>query len=180
MISNSKHEIILPIPGFYGYYASNIGNIYSSWKVGANKSAIDNNQRKLIKPMTSGGYRYAHIRVNKNEYRMTGVHRLVCLAFYGVPGEKITASHINGISTDNRADNLMWETYADNLKRKVVHGTDDRGHRNSRAKLSLDKIIEVKAHLSDGKILQKEIAKMYNVTEALISLIKTGKRYRYD
>jgi len=30
------------------------------------------------------------------------------------------------------------------------------------------------------KILQKEIAKMYNVTEALISLIKTGKRYRYD
>jgi hypothetical protein len=54
------------------------------------------------------------------------VHRLVLLAFVGEPESRDTASHLNGIRTDNRLDNLCWESQAANCARKVEHGTNRR------------------------------------------------------
>lgn len=44
------------------------------------------------------------------------VHRLVCLAFHGVPPPELTdCCHIDHDSLNNRASNLKWDTHANNV-----------------------------------------------------------------
>ena len=44
------------------------------------------------------------------------VHRLVCRAFHGdPPREGMVVDHINGVTTDNRAENLRWLTNRENV-----------------------------------------------------------------
>lgn len=51
------------------------------------------------------------------------VHRLVCTAFHGEPPvNKPLALHRNGYPGDNRASNLYWGDYDDNMKDRIRHG----------------------------------------------------------
>jgi hypothetical protein len=54
------------------------------------------------------------------------LHRLVACLFVenDNPLEKTEVNHINGIRTDNRAENLEWVSHADNIRHSVcVLGT---------------------------------------------------------
>ena len=65
------------------------------------------------------------------------VHRLVGRAF--VPGyaPELTINHINGVKTDNRAENLEWVTLARNTQLQWETGLVDlRGDANPNRKLS--------------------------------------------
>ena len=48
------------------------------------------------------------------------VHRLVAEAFHGA--SDLQVNHINGIKSDNRADNLEWITASENTRHAIATG----------------------------------------------------------
>lgn len=99
-----RNEIWKDIPEYSGYQISSLGNVrsnkYGDWR--------------LLKPAVDGaGYLIVYLRKNNESVRFH-VHRLVTQAF--VEGNGTDVNHINGVKTDNRADNLEWCSRSDNVK----------------------------------------------------------------
>jgi hypothetical protein len=97
-----------PIPGFDRYEASEFGDI-----------------RRGLRILIPTEGRTGHLRVTVyaagRQYR-TGVHRLVCMTFHGLPpDDKPLACHENGVPGDNRPANLYWGDYDDNRADEIRH-----------------------------------------------------------
>lgn len=97
-----------------GYYVSDFGNIKRSPLVFVTpqRKLVILEKEKMLKPrLSSGGYLQVRIK-NKNLL----VHRLVAEAFVLNADKKPQVNHINGIKTDNRAENLEWVSCSENIK----------------------------------------------------------------
>ena len=89
-----------PIPGVPGYTASSHGHVFD---VAGN----------TIAQKIEGGYARVGIRVD-GVSKTCRVHRLVALAFHGLPpSESYTVDHIDRIKTNNNESNLRWATQAE-------------------------------------------------------------------
>jgi hypothetical protein len=108
-----------PIAAFEGHYeASNLGRIRS----------VKRSTPHIMSPVvTDRGYVNVMICMY-GKYRPYGVHRLVLLAFCGEPPEGYHACHYNGDPTDNRLENLRWDTPVGNAEDMRRHNR----HRNGR------------------------------------------------
>ena len=60
---------------------------------------------------------YAKITIRGKYY---SVARLVCTCFNGVPKDGEECDHINGVKTDNRAENLRWVSHSDNCSNPIT------------------------------------------------------------
>lgn len=71
---------------------------------------------KLLAPAV-GSNKYLHVSLHKNNKPHTHeVHRLVCMAFHGLPPEgKQDVNHMNGNRLDNASKNLCWMSRKENL-----------------------------------------------------------------
>jgi len=112
-----------PIPGFEGYYeASDQGRIRSLDRV---VERTNNSPMRLKGKILS-----AQLRKNTGYY-VVGlsrdskpkdwyVHRLVLMAFVGMPQPGQEACHGNDVRTDNRLANLRWDSHAENVRDAVT------------------------------------------------------------
>jgi hypothetical protein len=133
---------IRPIPGFPGYYASEIGEILTSKVRRGCLPAVNGGPLRLMKPRLAQpeGYRNITLQVGGRSYSR-GVARLVLLAFRGPPpSPRHEAAHENGNPGDNRACNLAWKTPAENDADKDRHGTRRLGEQRWNAKLTPAKV----------------------------------------
>lgn len=98
---NNYHQCPAP---FSNYYVSSDGQIFN--KKGHEMATLVNN----------AGYEMVRLYTGA-KYTTTTVHRLVALAWIEQPktDTKLVVDHINDCKTDNRASNLHWVTYRDNL-----------------------------------------------------------------
>jgi hypothetical protein len=72
---------------------------------------------------------------------------------------------------------LRWGTHADNEGDKVAHGTDNAGSRHGCSKLSEDDVLAIK---DSAKTLSGvSAAKLYGVSKATVSMIRSGKTWRH-
>lgn len=168
-----------PIPNHLGYFAGDDGFIYSNCSRG-NQKINSNKLRKLKQNIQSTGkYYIVSVKNNDGKRYTQRVHKLVCITYHGYPlNEKYTVSHINGDWKNNKPINLKWETYSENHQRKKEHGTDDIGIKNSRAKIDLNTLKEIRRLLTEKKLTHKEIGERFNLSRLFITKIANGHRYK--
>lgn len=111
-----------PIPGYEGSHeASDLGRIRSIDRV---VDYGDGRRRRRKGTVLKGTRRHkaGHLYVNLANPDIQGVHRLVLLAFVGPAPEGMEGCHNDGDATNNRLDNLRWDTRSANNYDRVKHG----------------------------------------------------------
>lgn len=182
-----KEEIWKTIPGWEGLYeASSLGRIRS----------VDRNLPRgrwghvfrrghIISPsVTALGYLKVGLR-NGDGRQHFGVHRLVCLAFHGVPPspEMQTAHFPDPTRTNNTPDNLAWVTPQGNQSHRALHGTDPAGERNGSARLSEAQVREIRSRYQPGRPRhpgnQDALAAEYGICPGYVGAVAKGKSWAY-
>lgn len=109
-------------------------------------------------------------------YRRTA-HRLVAKAFLPPPLPNQTdVCHNDGDPSNNRVENLRWDTHLANQRDMLKHGTAQCGERCITAKLTDAEAVEIFLAVRDGpRGIQRRIAKKYGVSRALVCNIAKGK-----
>ena len=95
---------------------------------------IRNFYGRILKPETArNGYK----RITLWDRKKYQIHRLVAIAFIPNPENKETVNHKNGVKTDNRVENLEWNTWSENSKHAYAIGlkkvSDEQRRRLSEA-----------------------------------------------
>lgn len=157
------------IENFPLYYIGNNGKVLREYK----KHLI---QLKPVKMKI--GYLAVELR-NGVDIKRKYVHRLVLAAFVGPCPDGYECRHLNGVRHDNRLENLKWGTFAENQMDRVKHGTDNRGVRNSQAKLDENKVRYIRDIYSQGNKTQTELALKFGVDSSVISEIVNRKLWKH-
>lgn len=112
------------IPVHEGYMANSLGEVWSKDRL--IKKKIGNREYtvllkgKKLKTWSSNAYLYCSLGAGIK----MGVHRIVCMAFHGMPKDaKLAAAHLDGNAHNNKPENLAWATASENEQMKKEHGT---------------------------------------------------------
>jgi hypothetical protein len=168
------NEIWMPIPNLPPYFASNFGRIA---KIRPNKEDL------IMWTRVQKGYERLLLTTTCNARKDFLVHRLVAMAFHGLPPEgKKEVNHIDGNKTNNIPENLEWISRSDNLKHyyQSLDGMAKRprGIKQWQAKFTDDEVRAIKSLSANGKGY-KEISEILgkSVTSGNVSCINTGRTY---
>lgn len=160
------------IPNFPDYWLTKCG------KVGSTK------QSKYIKQLGRREHnqkkdRYIVGLLNAEGKRVNiFIHTLVLTVFRGPRPSGMQCRHLNGMSSDNRLENLVWGTPQENSDDRKRHGTSNEGSRNPASKLTIEKAREIRRiHASEG-ISKAELARRYNVSDVCIHKIITEQTWK--
>lgn len=167
-----EEEVWRAIPSHPDYQASNLGRI-------ASKRGHRNLPFVIMQPQKSrGAYHSVLLRdVNgKGEKRL--VHRLVLETFIGPRPDGMECCHNNGVPTDNRLENLRWDTRKANGQDRIVHGTSGKGELNPFSRLTSQQATEIREAVAAGE-MRVDVARRYGVTAPLVSQIVLGKAWAH-
>jgi hypothetical protein len=151
-----------PIPSCPGYGASDYGRIRN-----------DGRGTLLIGTDDRYGYRCVNIMVDGKRVKRK-VHRLVCEAWHGPCPDGHECGHLDGNSSNNRADNLAWITRSENIRHQMQHGTFASANLN-RQRLSDDTVSAIRADAADG-MGGRRLAKKYGIDRGHAYRLVTHQR----
>lgn len=140
--------------------------------------------RRQIAATLPPSTKYLSIKVMRNGKQVTTpVQRLVYRHFNGKIPPGLTVNHRNGITTDNRPENLELATCAEQTRHAIEtlrrHKTlRQNGEHNSAAKLTSTATREIRRRRAAGERL-KSIATDFGVSDRTISKIARGDRWAH-
>lgn len=171
----SRVEEWRPIPDWEGIYdVSDLGRVKSLERVVMRGNGWKYTVRERILKLTSDkdGYPGVGLCMNGRAKHFL-VHRLVLLAFVGLPPPGHEGCHEDNNPGNPRLSNLRWDTSAGNQADKIKHGTSYRGERHGSAKLNENNVHEIRRRIKTGET-QPSIASSFGVTPATVGDIKSG------
>ena len=169
--SAMTEEIWKVIKDFPLYQVSNLGRVKTTKRFGSSGGLL-----KLI--VGSTGYHYVTLRT-KPRRKFATVHRLVLTAFRGECPSNMNARHLDGIRTNNRLENLKWDTLQNNEADKIQHGTDGRGENHSQVKLNEGQIFEIRTKYKSGRYSTSALAEEFGVCQQHVSAIVRGEAWKH-
>jgi hypothetical protein len=125
----------------------------------------------------SHGYRVYKL-VGPGGKRVYSAHRLVCEAFHGSPPTpKHHAAHGDGSPANNHFSNLRWASCKDNLADRAQHGTEMRGERNGRAKLTAPQVEEIRSRFVGRYGQIANLSREYGLSHSAMFSICHGENW---
>jgi hypothetical protein len=123
---------------------------------------------------------YGQIKIKGKTYKM---HRLVYEQTHGPIPNGLHVLHKCDIRNCINPSHLFLGTHADNMADMSRKGRyripDNSGEKNGQAKLTSKQVDEIKSlYLQPNKPSQKEIGKLFGVSQMTISLIVRDKRWK--
>lgn len=166
------------IPGFPNYAVSKCGHVYS-------KPRRDKMNHKLggwRLPHLSHGYLRLKLCSNGNN-KLLFIHVLVLETYVGPCPDGMEACHRNGIRTDNKLDNLRWDTRSNNHQDALRHGTHQSLHQNGElnpvSKLRKESIRVIFNAYHDGAYTQQELSNQFGVARTTIQSIVERRSWKH-
>jgi DNA-binding XRE family transcriptional regulator len=138
-----------------------------------------NDKNSVLWPYARNKAGYAVI-YSKEKGRLVRVHQIVCEIVHGPkPFKGSEVRHLCGKGNEGcfNAKCLYWGTRKQNRNDRVIHGTDDRGEKHSSHKLITSDIIEIRK--LRGKLSQRELAKIFEVSRSHIYRIQNNKTWKH-
>lgn len=161
-----------PVVGNEGQYeVSSLGRVKSLPKMVSRRNGQYMTKERILGGRArSAGYPIVHIGT-----ACRYIHAIVLEAFSGPRPDGFEACHNNGDRTDNRAENLRWDTPSANQNDRARHGTSNRGERCGTSILKSDQVIEIMRSTERTSVL----AKRYGVAPQTISGIRCGWKWQH-
>lgn len=160
------------IDGCPGYQVSNLGRVRSFWKrTGTPPWALWDTPQRILRAWgetrKSGGcYLFVNLGTGKTAVR---IHKLVADAFLGPCPNGMEICHNDGDSTNNRANNLRYDTRRGNMM-------DVPPSKRGCAKIDRSNVIIIRKRILKGETAQ-EVSVDYPVSASTISKIARGITY---
>lgn len=162
------YEFWRPVFGFEHYYwISSLGRVYSV-----------RSDRILRQIVHSNGYHMQTFVISGIRYNRM-ISGLVLEAFVGPRPPENEARHINGRRGENWLGNLEWGTASENYQDRHRHGTANDGERGGLAKLTNEKVREIRRRYRPRVVTQAALAAEYGVNQTKISAIVNRKTWKH-
>lgn len=175
-------EIWKDIVGYAGrYQISNRGQVRSlSMLLRHNYGGLQRRDGKIIAIQRNirNNYNYVCLCMNDQE-KLLRVARLVLQSFVGPCPENMQACHCDGNRNNDDLSNLRWDTPKNNQADRVKHGTDFRGIKHPMVKLTEEEVKTIRSLYQDGVYSQRQLAKIFSVTQPMISCITLRKNWQH-
>src|SRR3990167_737320 len=171
-----------PVKCYEGIYeVSDLGRIK---RVGKTRSRshrlINKGMGRILHQPKVVGYPVVVLFDAKGDRVMKKVHRLVAEAFIPIVSGKLQVNHLDGNRSNNLPANLEWCTPSENKLHAFATGLTKLHNQGERHPLSTLSSSDVKkiVRLRDKKT-QQAIAREFNICQAHVSDIQTGKSWRH-
>src|SRR5581483_3463332 len=168
-------EHFRPIDGFPGYRVSRDGEIQSRWLRAGRHSRLTDSWRPLT-PIRRPGCCTVNLSAG-GQKKQCRIHRLVLTSFLGPPPVGTVACHNDGDPTNNRIENLRWDTPKANSADALRHGTRARGSRCN-SKLVEQDVLAIRRLRAEG-VPTKDLAVRFGVSKSNIEAIVTGRSWKH-
>ena len=176
LLSNGVELRAIPVSPNNDYMAGSDGQIYSRTRYAGfgRKDYVDWYPLRGHEGRRKG---YRHVSLCHENVKITkSVHRLVCMAFHGVPATPtMQVRHLDGNPANNAPANLRWGSQEENWADRKAHGNGVEGEKHHAAKLSDVERDHLRWAISKGLCSQRHAARALGMSQGSISAVVTSK-----
>lgn len=153
------------------YMAGSDGNIYSCTRY----AGFGRKERCDWYALTParGKRNYASVSLCHENKRVTkNIHRLVCMAFHGMPpSPQHQVRHLDGNPANNAPGNLAWGTQSENWQDRKAHGHGIDGERHHCSKLTDIERSHIRWVVARGMCSRRHVARVLGMSFSAVQSI---------